>query len=137
MQFGDVFLPPQILLAHSHSTEEVVEVHDSVDETVEQGGEEGAAPWHEHHRVPRHESDARVVVEVEEGDLVELLPHQHEPGVEELHELGRVVPPTHRQQLQHITNHVNNLSPTPPPMNLGGNSVRTHRHFNSYSWYHS
>ena len=79
LQFSDVFFPPEVLLVDSYGREEVVEVHDSVHEAVEQRREEGATPGHKHHRVPSHESYGRVVVQVQKRHLVELLPQQHEP----------------------------------------------------------
>ena len=79
LHFGDVLLPPEELLVDPDGREEVVEVHDRVHEAVQQGREEGAAARHEHHRVPRHQRDGRVVVHVQKRHLVELLAQQHEP----------------------------------------------------------
>lgn len=57
-----------------------------------------------HHEPPDVEH-ADVVVDVEEGDLVVVLPEDEEEGVHELHQLGEVVPPQHVDDLQEGQTH--------------------------------
>lgn len=52
------------------------------------------------HDEPPDVEHADVVVDVEEGDLVVVLPEDEEEGVHELHHLGEVVPPQHVDDLQ-------------------------------------
>jgi len=98
LHFSDVLFPPEVLLINANGREEVVEVHDRVHETVEQRGEEGAAPRHKHHSVPCHESYRRVVIHVQKRNLVEFLSQQHEPCIEKLDEFRCIVPPANREQ---------------------------------------
>lgn len=49
---------------------------------------------------PPQDEHGAVVVDVEEADLVELLPQDEKDGVQELHPLGDVVPPESRCYLE-------------------------------------
>ena len=52
------------------------------------------------HADPPQDEHGAVVVDVEEADLVELLPQDEEHRVQELHSLGDVVPPQGRRYLK-------------------------------------
>lgn len=52
------------------------------------------------HDEPPDVEHAGVVVDVEEGDLVVVLPQYEEEGVHELDEFGEVVPPQHVDDLR-------------------------------------
>ena len=49
---------------------------------------------------PPEDEHGAVMVDMEEADLVELLPQDEEDGVQELHSFGDVVPPESRRYLK-------------------------------------
>ena len=71
---------------------EEVRVHDEVDERVDGGAKVGgAAGLAELEQVAPHDEDRGVVVDVQEGELAVVLLEDHDPRVEKVEVLGRVV----------------------------------------------
>lgn len=113
LQRRQVLLPPDVLVVPgAHRRDHVVEVHDDVDERVEQGEERAVPAWKgsgvshpcchlstriltrgELHAHPDAERHAPVVDHVQRAHMVVLLPQHEKERVEELCELGEVVPP--------------------------------------------
>lgn len=70
---GDVFLPPDVLLVlGSEGREQIVGVHDDVDEGVEEAEEGGVAAGGEFDAEPNRHGHHTVVDYVEGGDVVVL-----------------------------------------------------------------
>lgn len=94
-----VLLPPQILLhVRAKRGQHVIRIHDGVDEAIEQGPEITQSPGHEFQQAPLEDQHGDVMVHVEERDLVVLLSHHEEEGVEEFDVLGHKVPPVSSDQ---------------------------------------
>lgn len=95
LQAGEVLLPPEVLLElGSEGREQVVRVHYDVYEGVEQSEEGTVATWSELDAEPHGHGHATVVNDVQRRHLTSFFAHHEEERIEELRELGEVVPPT-------------------------------------------
>ena len=94
LQRGEVLLPPDVLLvAGSQGGHHVIEVHDDVDEGVEQSEEGRVTAGAEADADPDAERHDAVVDDVQQRNVLVFLAQDEEERVEELGELGEVVPP--------------------------------------------
>lgn len=94
LQHGEVLLPPEVALdLGSHRCQHVVGVHDDVDEGVQEAEEGRVTAGSELDAPPDGDGHDAVVDHVQSGHLVVPLAHHEEEGIEELGELGEVVPP--------------------------------------------
>lgn len=101
LEGGHVLLPPNVLaVLGTQSAEEVVEVHEHVDENVEKAEERGVAAGDEPGAGPDGERHDSVVDHVQEGNVLELLAGDEAEGVDEFRELAEVVQPTQVDHLQ-------------------------------------
>jgi len=90
----EVLLPPQVLLhLGAHRGQHVVGVHEDVHEGVQESKEGRVAAGRELDAPPDGHGHDAVVDHVQRGHLVVPLAHHEEERVEELGELGEVVPP--------------------------------------------
>lgn len=93
---GQILLPPEIFLVlRSHSSHQVVAVHDHVDEGVEHTEEGAVTSGSELDTPPASSRHHAVVDNVQVGDLVVLFAQDEEDGVQEFSELAEEVPPAH------------------------------------------
>jgi len=87
-------LPPQILLhVRTEGGQQVVRIHDHVDETIAQRSHVRCTARYKLQHGPSDDGHRGVVVNMEEGDLVVLLACDEEECVDELDDLGSEVPP--------------------------------------------
>ena len=87
MEGGEVLLPPDVLLVlGSHGGDHVVEVHDDVDESVEEGEECRVAARGELQAHPDGEGHDSMVNDVERRDVLVLLTQDEE----QLQQLGLI-----------------------------------------------
>eukprot|EP00976_Prorocentrum_cordatum_P081082 1184251-Prorocentrum_minimum.AAC.3 len=92
LDLRDIFLPEAV---HPERREAVIRVHNDVHKRVNARAEVAVSHGLQlHHHEPRPDQQ-RVVVNVQEGQLVELLAHNHEEGVQQLNVLVVVVQPDH------------------------------------------
>ena len=92
---GEVLLPPEVRLEGGPGgSEQVVEVHQRVHSGVEEGAKAALSTADEPGPPPTEEGQGAVVDHMKEGEVGELLPSDEEEGVEEVDELGEVVPPS-------------------------------------------
>mmetsp|Transcript_11730 Transcript_11730/g.16333 ORF Transcript_11730/g.16333 Transcript_11730/m.16333 type:complete len:211 (+) Transcript_11730:238-870(+) len=89
---GQVRLPPDVLGVHG---EEVVGVHDGVDEAVQHNSEVDVPVVPSVGVQPVEQEDGAVVVHVQERELLPLLAGDDEEGVHEVQDLGHVEQPEH------------------------------------------
>lgn len=90
---SDVLFPPQIRSHGGDGREAVVRVHQHMDEAVKRGAKVGVATRHPVHDEPPDVEHGEVMVDVQEGDLVVVLPQNEEESVHKLNEFGEVIPP--------------------------------------------
>ena len=85
LHLGDVLLPPKGLLQlWLEGGQEVVRVHDHVHPGVDQPQEGGVAAGEEFARNERSKDHSRVVVYMQEGDLVRLFPKNEKHRVQKI-----------------------------------------------------
>lgn len=79
LEGGQVLFPPQEpLVSGAEGGDQVIGVHDDVDEGVEEAEEGGVAAWGEFHAEPHGHRHHSVVDNVQGGELVVLFPHHEE-----------------------------------------------------------
>lgn len=101
LKLGEVLLPPEVWLhLGTQGGKEVVRVHDGVDAHVQEPAESRVTSAHEFNSPPSSEGHDSMVNHVESGEVAVLLPQHEEEGVEVVHVLGEVVPPSHVQGVQ-------------------------------------
>lgn len=94
LNYGQVLFPPQILLhVGSKGGQAIVTIHQYMDTRVYGRTKERLATGDPFDANPPQNEHGAVVVDVQEADLVKLLPHDEEHCVQKLHPLGDVVPP--------------------------------------------
>ena len=113
LEQGQMLLPPQVLLEPwAERCQQVVRVHDDVDEGVKRAEERSVTTGNEFHPPPNSGWHDSVVDDVQGGDLIVLFAQHEEESVHELGELGEVVPPAQLgdDQLLGIVRIVNHLA---------------------------
>lgn len=94
LKSGEIFLPPnEFLVLWSHGGHHVVEIHDDVDESVEQTEESRVATRCETDSEPDAHRHNAVMHNVQKRDMFILFAQNEENRVEELGELGEIIPP--------------------------------------------
>jgi len=94
LESGEVFLPPDVLLVlGSHGGHHVVEVHDDVNERVEQSEESRVAAGRETDAEPHAHRHDPVVHHVQKRYVLLFFTQNKENRVEKFGELGEVIPP--------------------------------------------
>lgn len=94
LESGEVFLPPDVLLVlGSHSGHHVIEVHDDVNESVEQAEESRVTAGSETNAEPHAHWHDAVVNHVQKRNVLFFFPQNKEKRVEKFSELGEVIPP--------------------------------------------
>lgn len=95
LESGQVLLPPDVLLIfRAHGGNHVIEVHDDVDERVQESKECAVTTWGEFQSHPNAHWHNSMVNNVQRRHLVVFLPQDKEECVKEFRELGNVIPPT-------------------------------------------
>ena len=131
---GQVLLPPQVFLVFgSHGRQQVVGVHDHVDERVQNTEESGVASRCEFDPPPDGRRHDAVVNDVQIGDLIEFLAHDEEDGIQKFGELAEVVPPAQLDddQLVRIVRIVDRLTTQTVPEQPSVNQSLQFRPFHS------
>lgn len=94
---GEVFLPPEVLLhLRSQCCQAIVTVHEDVDGRVDGCTKKCLSTRDPLDTDPPEDKHGAVMVDVEEADLVELLPQDEKDCIQEFHSFGDVVPPKSR-----------------------------------------
>ena len=91
LDLRDVPLPPGRDQLGSDACDQVVGVHDRMDEHIHDGHQSHVSNVHVPHRVVAGEAHHRVVVDVEEGHVARLLPQHEEERIQEIGELQQEV----------------------------------------------
>lgn len=98
-----MLLPPQVLLIlGAHGGQQVVRVHDDVNEGVEHSEERSVATGREFDTPPNGGRHDAVVNHMQIGDLVKLFTQNEKDGVQELGEFAEIIPPTHVNHNQFV-----------------------------------
>jgi len=85
---GEIFLPPDVLLVlGSHGSHHVVEVHDDVDEGVQQSKECAMTAWSKFHSHPNAHGHAAMVNHMQCRHMLILLAQHEEQCVKKLRKL--------------------------------------------------
>lgn len=96
-----IFLPPQITLySGSHCGQHVVGVHEDVHEGVQEPKECRMSTRGEFNAPPDRNGHNTMMNNMQCGDLIVSLAHHKEERIEELSELGEIVPPAAPCSLQ-------------------------------------
>lgn len=91
-----MLFPPQIFLIFwSHCCQQVVSIHDDMNEGVQHSKEGGMATRSELYSPPNGGRHNAMVDNVQIGDLIKLLPQDKENRIQKLGEFAEVIPPTH------------------------------------------
>ena len=103
LQRRQMLLPPQVLLIlGAHGGQQVVRVHDDVNEGVEHSEERSVATGREFDTPPNGGRHDAVVNHMQIGDLVKLFTQNEKDGVQELGEFAEIIPPTHVNHNQFV-----------------------------------
>ena len=91
---GQILLPPEIPL-HSRTTgsQEVVEIHDTVDSRVEEWSKSTLTSSNKPWSPPAEDWQSSMMNHMQGGEMTKLLASNKEDGVGQINELGEVVPP--------------------------------------------
>jgi len=82
---GQMFFPPEVLLVlRSHRRHHIIKVHYYVDQVIHQVRKCSMAAGNEFHANPRLDRCERMMVQVEQTDLIVLFPHHEKYRVNEL-----------------------------------------------------
>lgn len=98
---GHVLLPPQILLVlRSHGGDHIVEIHNDMHTGVENANDDALFAGRILQIAPREEHCDRMMVDVQERDLIVLLAQHKERGVQQIDDLREEVEPGARIESQ-------------------------------------
>ncbi len=114
LQHREVLLPPEVgPHGRAEGREEVVEVHDNMDEGVEEAAEGLVSAGREAGQLPGDEGHDGVVDDVQVGDVAVLLARHEEQRVDHLGVLGDVEPPGAGEHIArvHAVGGVHRLAP--------------------------
>lgn len=90
-----VLLPPEVLLILGpHGGQQVVRVHDNMNERIKEAEESGMSSWSELDAPPNSGRHDAVMYNMQIGDLVKFFPQHKEDGIHEFRELAKEIPPT-------------------------------------------